>query len=409
MEIKMKNMLLIIAMVGILIPNAFAILKLDDVQFDPAIVAAGDEVDVVVQYHDDFRNEDYKEGNPEYKFKVSIRPDDTLSKEYITLVDSDGELDGDIIFQGKYYNEIFKVKINQNAPAGNYRMNLVGQWYRNGKPDGSEISLDFYIPVKREGIVLDIANIVTLPSEVRPGDNFVKLNAYVENVGQKDAKSVEVELELPEGIESSYTNNNRVWVGRVNAGENKEVTFFVDVSEDISSGVYDLKYSFEYLDIEDNRYTKISDLPFLIKSRPDLEIVKSEGVVKAGEEGELKVYIKNTGEESAEAVDVRLLLQNSQPFSLDVRSDYIGELEPGETGTAVFAIKANSDATEKIHNFKVSIRSKGDSDEGDDNIYTYSRRAELKVSGKSTNWLLYVGVGALVIIGIVFVMRKKAK
>ena len=407
---KLKNIILTIVLLGILIPSSFAALSLDDVQFDPVIISAGDTVDVIVQYHDEFLDDNSpKENNPEYTFKIRIDTDDTLSSKYVTIFDEYGERDGNIVFEGKYYNDVFRVKVAYDAPAGDYRMKLVGQWYRNGAKVGGPQVIKFFMPVKKEGIVLDVSNIVTLPSEVRPGDNFVKLIANIENVGQKDAKSVEINLNMPEGISASYTNNNRIWAGRLNAGESKEVTFFVDLDDDLESGVKNLGYTFNYLDIDDNSYVETGDLPFLVKKRPDLEITKSEGVVKAGDSGILKIHVKNVGEESAEAVDVRLLLQNSQPFNLDIRSDYIGELQPGEEGVAIFKIDANSDASEKKHSIKVSIRSKGDSDEGDDNIYTYSRRAELVVKGKATNYLFYIGVGLLIIVSIIFVLKRKKK
>ena len=405
---KTKNLIWILLMFVLLTQGVFATLKVDDVQFDPAIIAAGDEVSVIIQYHDEYTgSNNIREGNPEYDFKVWIRPDDTLSKKYLTFQDAEGEADGDIIFEGKYYNKVFKVKVNQDAPAGSYKLNVVGQWYRNGHIDGSEMSVDFYMPVKKEGIILNIANINTVPAEVRPGDDYVKLTANFENVGQKDAKSVELKLDLPEGIESSYSNDNRVWVGSVPAGQSKQVVFFVDVDDNLTSGVYNINYNFNFMDLDDNKYSKSETLPFLIKTRPNLIVTKSEGVAKAGETGEMRVYVKNVGEESAEAVDVRVLLQNSQPFGLDVRSDYLGELEPGEEGVAVFKLKVKPSAPEKLHSFKLSIRAKGDTDEGDDNIYVFSRRGQLEVSGKSTNWLLYGGLALLVIIAVVFFSKKK--
>ena len=405
---KIKNLVWMLLMAVFLLSNVFASLRVDSIQFDPAIIAAGDEVSVIIQYHDEFTSDnEQKVGDPEYEFKVWIRPDDTLSKKYLIFEDAEGEVDGDIIFEGKYYNKVFKVRVKQNAPAGNYKLNVVGQWFRNGVPEDGQVSVDFYMPVKKEGIILNVANINTLPAEVRPGDDYVKLTLNVENVGQKDAKSVELSVNLPEGLESSYTNNNRVWVGSVKAGEIKQVVLFIDADDNLSSGVYDVDYNFEFLDLDDNSYSKVETLPFLVKTRPNLVITKTEGTVKAGEEGEMRVYVKNVGEESAEAVDVRVLLQNSQPFSLDVRSDYLGELQPGEEGVAVFRLDAKANAPEKVHSFKLSIRAKGDTDEGDDNIYVFSRRGQITVDGKSTNWLLYIGITALVVVGLVFFLRKK--
>jgi hypothetical protein len=411
----MKNIMktiMLIFVLALLTNTVSATLMMDDVQFDPAIIAAGDEVDIIVQYHDEIIiGEEDRIGDSEFTFAVFLESDDSLTEQYVTIQDAKGDDVNGRIFAGGFYNKKFRIKVNNNAPAGNYEFKLTGQWYKNGIVENDKQFIRFMMPVKKEGIVLDISTLETVPAEVRPGDNYVKLVSFIANVGQKDAKSVEINLELPEGFESSYTNNNRVWAGRINAGEEKEVTFFVDIDEKLAAEEYDFKYSFKYSDLDNNNYQTVKTIPFFVKERPYLEIVKSEGTGLAGRSSKLYLTIKNTGSESAEAVDVRLLKQNSQPFNLDIRSDYIGELEPGEEGLAVFDIKVNSDAEIKEHDFQVLIRSKGDSDEGDDNIYTYNRRAKFDVTGVAPNRLKTIGLfaGAIIIIGFLISKWRSKK
>ena len=125
----------------------------------------------------------------------------------------------------------------------------------------------------------------------------------------------------------------------------------------------------------------------------------------------MEVYLKNTGTEDAEAVDARLITQSSQPFSFDSRSNYIGELKPGETGKAVFKVKIDKDAEFKEHFLKMLIRAKGDSDKGDENIYTFNRRASIGVEGKESNKLIGIGVIAVIImLGLIaFKIAKRKK
>lgn len=409
--LSIKSFIIILAIIISIIsiaPKTQARLELDNINFDPAIIAAGDEVDIIVQFHAESINKDQDRiGNSDYKFKVTLLPDDTLTKEYVTIQDAQGDDMHGTLFSGDIYNKKFRIKVNNNAPSGNYEFKLEGRWYKNDIAEDGIQSLKFNMPVKKEGIILDITTIETIPSQVRPGDNSVEIKGYIENVGQKDSKSVEINLDLPKNIEASYTNNNRIWIGRVNAGENKETKFFIDINEEIEPGVYNINYSIEYMDLDDNKYTIKRSIPFLIKSKPYLEVIKTAGEGKAGDTSKLYVVIKNTGTQSAEAVDVRIIKQNSQPFTMDVRSDYIGELEPNEKGVAIFDIGINSDAEIKKHNFKILIRSKGDSDEGDDNIYTYNRRAEFKVTGKSTNYFGYIGVTGAFILLIIYMIRRK--
>lgn len=404
--------ILILSFFLLILPGVSAKLQLDNVQFDPAIIASGDEVDIVVQFRDiQLMGDEDKIGDPDYTYQVLLKPDDTLTDNYVTFQDAKGDNLYGVIYSGGVFNKKFRVKVNNNAPAGNYEFKLVGQWYKKGKPLVQSEYIKFKMPVKKEGIIIDISTIQTIPSEVRPGDNYVKVNTFIENTGEKDAKSVEINLDLPKGFESSYANNNRVWVGRVNAGEKQEVVFYLDVDDDTKEGVYDINYKFKYMDLDSNSYQKSRTIPFKIKSRPYIEVLKSEGEGLAGKDAKLYVTLKNTGTETAESVDVRLLKENSQPFDFDVRSNYVGELDPGEEGVAIFNIKVNSNAEIKEHDFKVMIRAKGDSDEGDDNIYTFSRRAKLDITGVAPNYFVKYGIISAIIVilllGINIFIRKK--
>lgn len=386
-------------------------LSIDSINLDPAIVSAGDEVDIVLQYSDITNRESDYVGNPDYTFGVTLVGDDDVSRKYITILDSEGDDVSGTIYSGGKYNKVFRIKVATNAPTANYQLKLIGTWYKNGVALESTSSDKFMIPVKKEGIILNIANLITVPAEARPGDDYIIIEAFVENVGEKDAKSIELNVKLPNGLASSYSNNNRVSIGSLKPGDKKQVRFYVDAAEDIEPGIQNIRYDFDYMDLENNKYDKSVTLPLLLKSRPNIEVINYSGEGLAGRTGTLTVTIKNTGTESAESIDIRLLKQNSQPFDFDVRSDYVGELMPGEEGVAIFNFDIQSEAQIKEHDFKILIRSKGDSDEGDDNIYTYDRRAKFTVTGVAPNKIKYVGFGliaivALYIIGSFFKKKK---
>lgn len=401
----MNRTILGIALLFSVLPLAEAALVLDDIHFDPAIIASGDEVDIVIQYHDDSSFASSRVGDPDYRFAVRLESDDDLTREYVRVQDREGDDLRGIILAGGYYNKRFRVKVAQDAPPGNYEFRLVGQWYRDGQPEASEQFLRFTMPVKKEGIILDVASLVTTPSAIRPGDDYVELTTRLENVGEKDAKRVELRLSAPEGITASYSDDNRQWIGRVNAGEAQEVTFFLDVVEDVAPGTYPLTFTMEYLDLDNNAYATARELQLRIKEAPRLEVVNVSGWGRAGGTAELRVTVRNVGTEAAEATDVRLLKQSAQPFTMDVRSDYLGELEPGQERTAHFMMDVSRGAVLKEHDVQLLLRAKGDSDRGDDAIYTFTRHATLSVTGTAPNVLLWVGVAASLIVVLVLIVK----
>lgn len=386
------------------VQTSFATLELKHLHFDPAIIVSGDEVDVVIEYQATnlpFSNEgDIKD----YTFQVQLFADDDVSKEYTTILDSVGDnLKGSVIGGETYYKN-FRIKVHSNAPALNYQYKIVGNWYKNGQKLKISEEMRFEMPVKKEGIILDFSTLTTTPAQVRAGDKYVQLNTILENVGQKPSKSVEVNLITPQGIKASYSNNNRVKLAGLNNQESKDVIFTIDLDKYLKEGVYNLTFNLKYMDLDDNQFEKNITLPFLVKKKPILEITKVEGQTLAGDSSKLKVWVKNTGEEDAESVDVRLLKQNSQPFELDSRSSYIGELQVGEEGLAVFEIDTNSKAQLQNYSLKLLIRAKGDSDEGDNTIYSFNRRANYEVYGvKPNNYITYGAIAlGLILLFIVF-------
>ena len=167
------------------------------------------------------------------------------------------------------------------------------------------------------------------------------------------------------------------------------------------------------MDMDNNKYTKKVTVPFLVKEKPLINVVEVKGDGKAGATIDLEVYLKNAGSEDAEAVDARLIKQSSQPFSLDLRSNYVGELKVGETAKAIFKVKINKDAEFKEHFLKMLIRAKGDSDKGDENIYIFNIRAAIKVEGKAPNRYItagFIAVAAVIgVLGLKFLRRKSKK
>jgi len=411
MEKKIKVLIKIftISLIFILgIQSSFAQFKVNQIQFDPAIISAGDYVDIIVQYNNNLTSfsKDIKFGNPDYKFKVTLSPNDDLSKKYIRILDSQGDNLFGSVYSGFIYNKKFRIKVMPNAPVSIYQFKLIGRWYKNEVPLDFTREIKFFMNVKKDGINLQIPTINTLPSQVRSGDKFVEIKTFIENLGQKDSKSIKISLNSQNGISNSYSNNNVIFVGGLNAGQSRNISFFVNLDDNLSSGVYNLNYSINYQDIDNNNYFKNQNIDLFVKPKANLIILKSLNEGLAGDVGTLKFRVKNIGGESAENIDVRILKQNSQPFDFDIRSDYIGELKPNEEGVVIFNFNIHSDAKLKTHDFKLIIRAKGDTNQGDNTIYTFNRRAEFNVIGKAQNNYLIIGGVLFAILSFYLIIQK---
>ncbi len=404
----MNLIALMIVLAALAAPMSLAAITLDGISSDPSVIAAGDEVIVTANFHDTGESFYDKTSRGSYRLTATLVPGDTVTQEYVTILDGTGDVGH--LFSEQSWSKNYRIKVRNDAPIGTYQFKIRFQYYKDDKPYGSPETAYFTLGVAKEGIILNLANIVTTPSEVRPGDNYVVLNTYLENSGRKDAKAVEFTLDLPDGFTAPYANNNRVWAGYLSAGEQQELTTYFNVDENVTPGTYQFVAHFRYMDLDDNSYKKDVPFPVLVREKPVIVVTKSEGEILAGGKGELRLILKNIGTETGENIDVRLLKESSQPFAFDARSDFVGTLKPGEEAEAVFPIEAEANAAVKKHSFTALVRVKGDSDKGDDNVYTFSREATIRVTGTAPNIRLWAGIVLLIVvllIVLVSALRKK--
>jgi hypothetical protein len=404
----MKKFLMLL--IGLFLFNFLnAELVMFDYTTDPAIITAGDQVDLIVSFKDKPLSKiDY---SSYYSYKFELVPDDTLAKKYFTIIDADGD---DLAFldSAKVWNVKFKLRVNSDAKPGKYKLKLIIKKYDSNGNLLTTYSKDVYIEVKKLGSDVVIGTITTDPYEIRVGDDLVNLNIEVSNIGHKLAKGINIELgEIKEVFEHKYATDYKKFVPVLKPFESKHLIYQFEVKENAKPGVYKIPYILYWKDEDDNLYSYRSQIEVKIKGKPIFIVEKSEGTGKIGGEGKLYVYVKNVGYEKAENVRVRIIKDSSIPLSIEDRSLFIGDLAPGESKLAVFNVKVDRFAKEDDYNLKVQITGKGDTDENDDRIYSYYREATFEVKGKAPNKIYYVAaaVGVIALLYVIYLLIKKLK
>ena len=269
--------------------------------------------------------------------------------------------------------------------------------------DDSDIKSRNYqlgIPVFGD-IDLRIGNIETSPKEVRPGHNSVLIEAQVQNNGDGDAESVKVKLEDSE-LKPSYSNSNVVELGDIDGGTSNTAKFYVDVDRELDSGERILDVVTEYRTFSDEKHQETLNFPIYIQEKPILEIESIDNEMLAGSSEDITVEVKNIGDQLGEEVDVRLVLDSSLPFSVNERSQYLGAIDSGESRVTTFNIDSDRNADLGEYNVQAFLRVRGDSETGNNEVYTFNRNVDLEVTGTSPNYLMIAGilVGILVIFSI---------
>lgn len=386
---------------------------LDGVSYDPGFISAGDRVNISANLHETDHVEKTWDGDKQ--LKAVLKPGNRLTREYITIEDDRDKSVGFLYPEG-VWNQRYQVKVDSGAPEGMYDFDIHIQYLENGEPvkintpDGESnftVVRDFSMPVDREGVDLSGNVVKTDPKTLRPGDSYTDVTVDFTNTGNKPVKNIEMYPETPELVDPAYSQDEKFFVNRLNKGETATRTLSLDLDDDLKEGLHWVNITADYQDLSSNPYTEEISLPLRVEGRPDLELIDASTRMDAGETSTLHMQAKNTGEQDAESVTARLIAERTQPFSLEDRSDYIGEIEAGDTAEAVMQVSADREASLKEHQVKIQLRANGDSEEGDQSVYTFTEQASIILEDRTTSPLIFAGVVAALLVVLTGVYRYR--
>lgn len=388
----------------LVLPAVSAQIQLDSISTDPAVLAAGDSVDVIVEYSTGAYNERFASEN--YKFLVELLADDQQTQEFIRITDPAGLSRYTTLPAGATRTQVFRIKISEEAPADSYAFKLRGVWQEDGATTQSALTQRFFLDVKREAISLLPADIISEPQRLVPGTREANLQVSIANSGVRDAHNLEVTAQFPDGVRPAYASAHRSFVGVVSASSSSPAHFVVDLDKDLASGEHRVEYVLRYTDDSQNRYEEVIGAPLYISHKPRLVVESLGASASSGQQVNIVLNVSNQGSVAAEAIDARLLTESNQPFSLQTRSGYIGKLYPGEYSLLTLQASIDRHAVAGEYNIPVLLRAKGDSDENDNTIYTYRSRATVEVSERTTNTYIALLIALVVLVFALFAWRK---
>ena len=303
-----------------------------------------------------------------------------------------------------YYVLHYKLKVADNALKGTYN---VTQGYSTGEGWTNKV-FPIYIDPKKPDFV--IGALLTSPEKLIADTEEAKLSVNIDNIGKGNAQNVKVKLVLPDGFKPTYSYSDEDSIGILEIGKSKTSNFYVDIAENVTEGEYRAKLNITYRDEndEENQYrTKTLDLMIPIKPAPYLvieSVTYKPDIILPGKNADLLVKVKNTGAEKADSVSLRVFKDSAQPFTFSEKSDFIGKLEPGDTGEAVIRLTVESAAVAKKYLLDVELRAIDQKQ----NVMIFRRTVPMAVSDEKKG-LPSAGIfGILVVIGAAAYFRRKS-
>ena len=377
----MKKLLLILILALVSINFATAVgtviddkVNLDVIRINPSTVSPGEEFDIYLQIEP----------------RIIDNLDNDLTDTYLKFLDTypfylvdENERVKFLgkIPEGSYKQVSFKARVDPHAIDGDQDLKFM--FISDGF--GAEIVGPIKITVQSRNIVLDIAQLETIPEQIGPGDTG-QIRITVRNTATSLMRDVSVKLDLElallqESLASTAASiSDEIPIAPINSGSEKKVatipagesatfTYDIMVYPDAKAKVYKVPLIIEYYDNAGNNYSKRDIVGIVIGGMPDLSInIDSTDIYSSGGLGNIIIKFVNKG-----PIDIKFLnvkLEESDDFEV-LSSDevYIGNIDSDDYETAEFRVNLKTrkktvnlpllveykDGTNQDYNKKVDI------------------------------------------------------
>lgn len=363
----------------------------------------------VDDYKIDYSYSGAEEGDT-FTLTVTVTNEDNIEKKNIVI-----ELDEDDPFDISYKTwDVGNLSANSSA-TGTFRVEVDDDTKQRTYDLGFEIADskddfddEFEIEIDSDKADFILGDISSSPDTITPDADDVKIEITLENIGGGDASSVKATLELPSGMTHSGSFTKDVSLGTIEADDNKVATFYIDVDKSITTGNKQATLIIEYRDDNDDEKEELT-FDISVKGIPLFNVVSTTlnpSKISGGESGQIKIDIQNIGEEKGEDTSVRIFENSDHSLNFDEQTNFVGSLNQGETGTAIFNFDVDSDATENTYLVKIQVRTLENGD-----VFTSEYTVPVKIYAKEQpNYLLYVVIALpLILLGILIYLVYKKK
>jgi len=321
----MKKYLLLSFMMFLLIPSAvFAdfedskVIKISLVNQDPDPVIAGDIVEIrfgVENQGGEAANDLMVEIIPEYPFELASGFD---AVENVGTIKSYQEDENMKIID-------FKLKVSQDAPAGNYEIDV---WeYQEGKKNEIRTQRSFDIEIKnRESTeVIFIDKTILIPGE----ESTMKFT--INNVGKAPLRDLKFTWGNDENVVLPVGSGNTKYIQSLDVGESADLNYRVIANTDADPGLYKLDLVLEYDDPITSELKQINDIAGVyVGGSTDFDVAFSEN-----SKGETSFTIANIGSNPAYSISV--MVPEQEEWKLRGSSSVmVGNLNTGDYTIAGF-------------------------------------------------------------------------
>ncbi|MGA2670871.1 MAG: hypothetical protein ABSF21_05610 [Dehalococcoidia bacterium] len=317
----------------------------------------------------------------------------------------------------------FQLYTHKDAQPGTYKLDLKLEYqYLSDvdwlNPGGSPPQFDFQWGSRVQQVQISItvvgtyfSALVTQTEGVRAGATGI-ITVEIQNSGASEA--YDVTAEIAPGTSISPTGPAS-FLGDVAGNSSVTTQLKVAVSKDAIAKDSSVGILIKYKDDRDVLRQSLLTVGVMVEGKLNFEVqtVQVDGRLTPGSERVITIPIVNAGDYEAKDAVAKINIVNpfaTAPFSTTDDTAYVGTLQPGESGSAMFKISVDADAVPKPYVLEVEVQywdSLG-------NSYTSDTvRATVTVqqpSGLSTTAIVLISLaGVVVVVVLLSVMRRRRK
>ena len=332
-------------------------------------------------------------------------------------VKTDPQMVGDLL-GGSSVSASFSVKISKYAAGGVYSLPLqLSYQYLNNADQVSFDTVRYWYYDKN----------ITLPLAIRikpgvtlgvTGARADQLNVGTEgyviigitNAGSELARNSVAKLER-EGVSPLTPTDASVYIGDFGPGATREIRFKASVSGNAEAQDYPVDIHVDYTNSEgDSAASDTVTVGVPVGRKIDFSVASPAPQVNPGERVTVEVVYRNTG--SAPVYHAEARISAVDPFTSNDDTAYLGDLAPGQTGTARYEMTVDGGATPKSYGLDSEIRYR---DALDNSQISDTIKVPIDVVqppgilGTLSNPYVIAGIIALAAIGLYYILVHRRK
>ncbi|MFQ5975646.1 MAG: COG1361 S-layer family protein [Candidatus Hydrothermarchaeales archaeon] len=249
----------------------------------------------------------------------------------------------------------FDLRASKDAKEGEvYTLTVKTRYDDEGGIDHEEEKTFEVFVLERGNIKLDVAGVNSSPTRILADTDF-SISVTLENSGDQDAKSAEVNLVLPGG----FSGESTAFLGTIEADKSAAASFDLKTSKETATGeAHNVVMKIDYKDENGAPYSLEKNFDLFVHKRGDIALSiaglsTSPTTVAPGTKFTLSIQLENTGTQDAKSVKIDVNLPEE---FIGERSSFVGEIEQDDVSSGILDLRLSDKGSPGSYDVNMKVR-----------------------------------------------------